>query len=435
MDTFESLWEEVKKEFQNTISETVYKVWLKDLQFEGFEDGVVTLSIAEFKRKIIASKFMNVIEDAFLKVFGFEVEINLIDAEMQKPAEKTVPVERTADNTFDSFVVGPSNRFAHAAALAVANNPGSVNGYNPLLIWGPSGMGKTHLLSAIGKEIKKNFPDKNVLSITGESMTNELVDMLARKERMSKFHDKYRTVDVLLVDDIQFIAGKVSTEEEFFHTFNALYDEGKQIVLTSDRPPKEMKTLEERVRNRLEWGLIADIQLPDLETRMAIVKRKADMINLELSNDVILFLAEKLKNNIRQLEGAVKKVQAYVSIYGSSKVTVSMAQSAIKDILNDNRTPEATFKKIVDEVARVYGINSGDILSKKQTADVSKGRQVSMYIVGEMTGMSATEIGSKFGGKDHSTVLYSIKKVREELSYNQSLQNTIDDIMKNVENE
>lgn len=426
MDSFYSLWESVKEECQANISETIFELWFKDLEFVEFDNNnnEAILSIAEFKKKIVENKFMNILRDAFEKVFGFEVEVKIISSTSVKKQEV---VEDSSENTFENFVVGSSNKFAHAAAMAVAANPGGA--YNPLFIYGKSGLGKTHLLNAICYEIRKNNPSANIVSTKGETFTNELIEYL-RLGKMTEFHGRYRSADVLLVDDVQFIGGKETTQEEFFHTFNELNDAGKQIVLTSDRPPKEISRLDERLRTRFEWGLLADIQPPDIETRMVIIKRKVDFFGMDLSDDVVLFIAEKLKSDIRQLEGAVKKMKAYIDL--GSPANISTAQNAIKDILRDNQPPVITVEKIVNEVARTYNITVEDIKSKRQDANTSRYRQISMYIVSEMTELSTKAIGSEFGGKDHSTVLYAIKKIREEAGRNSSLRNTIDDIIKNV---
>jgi len=436
MDSFKALFDEVKKEIQKNLSEAVYNVWFEELEFVSFDGETVILSIGEFKRKIIEQKFMQLLKDSFVKVAGFDVEIGFSDNNLKAAPKKAEPSPADSaddkESTFDNFVVGPSNKFAHAAALAVSVNPGAVNEYNPLFIYGNSGLGKTHLLHSIENELRKSNPEMNILSTHGEAITNELIDCI-QKGRMNEFHAKYRTVDLLLVDDIQFIAGRVQTEEEFFHTFNSLYNSGKQIVLTSDRPPKDMPTLTERLRGRFEWGLLADIQPPDLETRMAIVNRKAESMGLDIPNEVVLFIAEKIKSNIRQLEGAVKKIAAYLNIFGSGTVTINIAQNAIKDIFNDNSmSPEVITKKVIEEVARSFSIEVKEITSKRQYAAATNSRQVAMYIISEMTGLPAKKIGESFSGRDHSTVLYSISKVREEIKRNSSLRNTVEDIIKNV---
>lgn len=438
MDSFKALFDEVKKEIQKNLSEAVYNVWFEELEFVSFDGTTVVLSIGEFKRKIIEQKFMQLLMDSFVKVAGFEVEIAFSDNNIVHAPKKEVAVAQTEaddnESTFDNFVVGPSNKFAHAAALAVSVNPGAVSEYNPLFIYGNSGLGKTHLLHSIENEVRKNNPEMNILSTHGEAITNELIDCI-QKGKMNQFHAKYRTVDLLLVDDVHFIANKRQTEEEFFHTFNTLYNAGKQIVLTSDRLPKDMPTLAERLRTRFEWGLLADIQPPDLETRMAIINRKAESLGIEIPNDVVLFVAEKIKSNIRQLEGAVKKIAAYVNIFGTNTVTINIAHNAVKDIFNDNSMSPATItKNVIEEVARSFSIEVKEITSKKQYAAATSARQIAMYIISEMTGLPAKKIGESFSGRDHSTVLYSISKVREEIKHNSSLKNTIEDIIKNVKN-
>ncbi len=433
MESFVELWELVKSELKANLSEVIYNVWLNELELESFEGSKVVLSIVEFKRKIVEQKFYDVLCRAFEKVLGFKVEVILIDPATAKPSkEKQQDVQsRYIENTFETFVVGSSNKFAHAAAQAVAANPGKA--YNPLFIYGSSGLGKTHLLRAICHEIVSNNPNINYLFTHGENFTNEIVLNLAQKT-MGDFHDKYRHLDLLIVDDVQFIAGKPSTEEEFFHTFNALTQQNHQIVLSSDRPPKEIATLEDRLRTRFEWGLLADIQPPDLETRMAIIKRKADYLDFPLPDDVVQYIAERLKNNIRQLEGAVKKMQAVVTIHGAPKNTTT-AQNAIKDILSDSRPVPVTIEKIVQEVARTFGANAADIRSKKRDANTSKMRKIAMYVVSETTGLSKEAIGREFSGRDHSTVIYNLQEIKKMLEIDRTLEATVSDIMKNIQEE
>jgi len=371
---------------------------------------------------------MDKLESSFKNVIGFDIQIVLVDVDKSAPvkveeAEDTL----TDEDTFDSFIVGASNKFAYAAANAVANDPGGK--YNPLFIHGNSGLGKTHLLNAIAHQVKLTHPEANIVYTRGESFTNELVKYIGQKSTEA-FHDKYRSADILLVDDVQFIAGKDSTQEEFFHTFNALYQAGNQIVLTSDRPPKEIALLEDRLRNRFEWGLMADIQSPDLETRMAIIKRKAEVLNFDLPDDIVQYIAEKLKNNIRQLEGAVKKMQAFVTMQGMP-VNIMTAQTAIKDIIVDNSPTPVTINKIVTEVARTYGADSADIYSKKQNAQTTEMRQMAMYIVREMTGLSTKLIGREFN-RDHSTVVYSLDKFTKRYNEDSKLRSVVDNIIKNI---
>lgn len=428
MDSFAELWEMVKEECKNQVSESIYNVWFKDMELVSFDDNKVVIALSDFKRKIVESRFMDKLESSFKNVIGFDIQIILVDV------EKAVPVKAeenedalTDEDTFDSFIVGASNKFAYAAANAVANDPGGK--YNPLFIHGNSGLGKTHLLNAIAHQVKLTHPEANIVYTRGESFTNELVKYIGQKSTEA-FHDKYRNADILLVDDVQFIAGKDSTQEEFFHTFNALYQAGNQIVLTSDRPPKEIALLEDRLRNRFEWGLMADIQSPDLETRMAIIKRKAEVLNFDLPDDIVQYIAEKLKNNIRQLEGAVKKMQAFVTMQGMP-VNIMTAQTAIKDIIVDNSPTPVTINKIVTEVARTYGADSADIYSKKQNAQTTEMRQMAMYIVREMTGLSTKLIGREFN-RDHSTVVYSLDKFTKRYHEDSKLRSVVDNIIKNI---
>ena len=428
MDSFAELWEMVKEECKNQVSESIYNVWFKDMELVSFDDNRVVIALSDFKRKIVESRFMDKLESSFKNVIGFDIQIVLVDVDKSAP----VKVEETEDtltdeDTFDSFIVGASNKFAYAAANAVANDPGGK--YNPLFIHGNSGLGKTHLLNAIAHQVKLTHPEANIVYTRGESFTNELVKYIGQKSTEA-FHDKYRSADILLVDDVQFIAGKESTQEEFFHTFNALYQAGNQIVLTSDRPPKEIALLEDRLRNRFEWGLMADIQSPDLETRMAIIKRKAEVLNFDLPDDIVQYIAEKLKNNIRQLEGAVKKMQAFVTMQGMP-VNIMTAQTAIKDIIVDNSPTPVTINKIVTEVARTYGADSADIYSKKQNAQTTEMRQMAMYIVREMTGLSTKLIGREFN-RDHSTVVYSLDKFTKRYNEDSKLRSVVDNIIKNI---
>jgi chromosomal replication initiator protein len=428
MDSFAELWEMVKEECKNQVSESIYNVWFKDMELVSFDDNKVVIALSDFKRKIVESRFMDKLESSFKNVIGFDIQIILVDVEKAVPvkAEETEDA-LTDEDTFDSFIVGASNKFAYAAANAVANDPGGK--YNPLFIHGNSGLGKTHLLNAIAHQVKLTHPEANIVYTRGESFTNELVKYIGQKSTEA-FHDKYRNADILLVDDVQFIAGKDSTQEEFFHTFNALYQAGNQIVLTSDRPPKEIALLEDRLRNRFEWGLMADIQSPDLETRMAIIKRKAEVLNFDLPDDIVQYIAEKLKNNIRQLEGAVKKMQAFVTMQGMP-VNIMTAQTAIKDIIVDNSPTPVTINKIVAEVARTYGADSADIYSKKQNAQTTEMRQMAMYIVREMTGLSTKLIGREFN-RDHSTVVYSLDKFTKRYHEDSKLRSVVDNIIKNI---
>ena len=433
MDSYNDLWNLVREYCKEHVTDTIYSLWLEPLQLVSFEDNKVVLSASEFKANIVQKKFMDLLNAAFEANMGpIDIEIISDKAGAEKP-EAAAPAYEDAqgnyDLTFDTFVVGSSNKFPHAAALAVANAPGQA--YNPLFIWGKPGLGKTHLLNAICAEIKKNQPDAKIIYTSSEDFTNELINSLAQKT-MQQFHDKYRTADVLLVDDVQFIGGKASTQEEFFHTFDALIQDNKQIVFTSDRPPKEIQQLEERVKSRFEWGLLADIQPPDIETRMAIILRKAEYCGLTLSNDVVQYIAEKIKNNIRQLEGVVKKLNAQYIISGKEPNLLA-AQNAIQDILSDNQPISVQVDNILSEVARTYDTTVDNIKSEKRNANISNARKAAMYIIREVTSLPMEKIGEIFGGKHHSTVIYGINKVEEAMDNDPSVKATIESIINNVQ--
>jgi len=432
MDSLSELWEAVRNELKSKLSEVIYNVWINDIKMESFEGNTVVLSLTEFKRKIVEQKFMGVLGDAFEKVLGFEADIKLVEPQAA-PARKPAPENGKTPQfsyTFDTFVVGSSNKFAHAAAQAVAANPGGT--YNPLFVYGESGLGKTHLLRAVMNEVAASRPEMKCVFINGEDFTNELIHYIYAKKNMSEFHNKYRSADLLIVDDIQFIKGKEQTQEEFFHTFNAVTQEGHQIVLSSDKPPKEMSTLDERLRTRFEWGLLADIQPPDFETRMAIIKQKARDLEFDIPDDVVQYIAEKVKSNIRQLEGAVKRMKAIVTIQGAAK-NITTAQSAIKDILTDSRPIPQTIEKIIAEVARTYGANPADIRSAKRDAPISQMRQIAMYVVSEVTGLTQEAIGREFSNRHHTTVIYALREIKDKIDRDPSLKATVNDIIKNVQ--
>ena len=435
MDSFVEIWETIRELLKARVTEVAYNVWLEPLEFVSFDNDTITLSISDFKRKIIVDKFSDLIKECCEAAFGFPVTVNYVlpsDSSATISSGGASSLARDADDdynyTFDNFIIGPSNRFAHAAALNVANNPGKA--YNPLFIYGHSGLGKTHLLSAIMNEVKAQRPRETVIYTSGEHFTNELIQCI-RDHNTATFHDKYRTCDVLLVDDVQFIASKESTQEEFFHTFEALKNAGKQIVLTSDRPPREMITLEERLRTRFEGGLIADVQAPSLETRMAIVKKKADELHVDLSDEVVSFIAENIKKNIRQLEGTVKKIKAYQEVEGT-KPNIAIAKKAISDISNDNPPVPVKVENIINEVSRTFNVSSADIRSDRRSANISQARQIAMYIVHEVTDLSTKAIGVEFGNKHYSTVIYALGEIKEKLEKNMQLKATVDDIIKNI---
>ena len=333
---------------------------------------------------------------------------------------------------FDTFVVGGNNKFAHSASLAVAESPGEA--YNPLYIYGGAGLGKTHLMHSIGHFILDQNPDMKVLYVTSEQFTNEVIESIrsGNASKMTKLREKYRTVDVLLIDDVQFIIGKESTQEEFFHTFNVLHSAGKQIILSSDKPPKEMEILEERFRSRFEWGLIADIQPPDYETRMAILKKNAENYNKVINEEIFQYIATNIKSNIRELEGAYNKVIAYAKLNKKVEITLENVEEALKDIISPNEVKQVTPQLIVDVVAEHFGISPEDIVSKRRNSEFVQPRQICMYLCRQLTPESLQSIGKALGKKDHTTVIHGIEKITEEIKVNEELKNRIEIITKKI---
>lgn len=437
MESFHEAWEVICDYCKKRITDVAYKTWISriepiDLNFDTGE--AILLTPNEFHRQTLTRCYLTLLEEAFEAVFGSSIKIKLtvpdeVETGSEKKEEADSPVDSDYEYTFETFIVGSSNKFAHAASLAVAANPAGA--YNPLFIYGHSGLGKTHLLYAIGNDIKKNHSNINIIYVKGDDFANELIESI-QMAKTKEFRQKYRNADVLLVDDVQFIGGKESTQEEFFHTFNTLYESKKQIVLTSDRPPKEIKTLEERLRTRFEWGLIADIQPPDIETRIAIIKRKAQLLDINIPDEVCEYIATKLKTNIRQLEGVVKKLKAK-NLLNGEKPTIAGAQESISDILNNEAPPELTVEKIIDEVARTFGVKSEDIRSiKNRRANLSNARHIAIYIVRELTHLSMIQIGNEFGGRHYSTIVYTIQQVEKNMEKDSKIKETVEDIIKNI---
>lgn len=448
MNSFEEVFDAAKEYCVRVgeIGEIARGMWLDTLEpgrLEG-SDAVVYCG-SNFQKDILEKQsYYRLLREGFEEILGFPVNLRIVvraEEEEKLPETDEAEIEQIEEesegpeyeHTFDTFIVGSSNEFAYAACTSVARGNGTDMTYNPLFIYGPSGLGKTHLLLAISHEMKKLRPGLNILYVTGETFTNELIESIYEKKDTpnTKFHEKYRGVDVLLMDDVQFISGKEATQEEFFHTFDSLQKLGKQIVLTSDRPPKDIQILEDRIRTRFESGLIADISLPDFETRVAIVQRKAELLGLRLPEDVAEFIATKLKTNIRQLEGAVKKLKALKTL-ANSQPSLSMAQTVIREILTDEQPVSVTVERIVDEVARLYGVTPQDIRSKKRSQVISTARKVAIYLVHEITQMTLTAIGEEFGGRDHSTVVYALKDVEQSIQTDPSTREAVETITKSV---
>ena len=436
METIKEAWSgilEYLREVEN-LSEVAFDVWINSIEPVSIENGeVVVLVHTEFQKKTISEHYGERLIRAFEQVLGIPLGLKILAREEQAQSPDPSPIADTGSTfesgfTFDNFIVGSSNKFAYAASQAVASKPAGQ--YNPLFIYGGSGLGKTHLIYAICNEIRKNNPSARIVYTKGEEMTNDIVTAI-QNHTTPELRAKYRMVDVLLVDDVQFLAGKERTQEEFFHTFDFLHSNNKQIVLTSDRPPKEIATLEDRLRNRFEMGLMADIQPPDLETRIAIIRRKAESLDIPISDDIAEYIAGQLKSNVRQLEGVVKNMKAQYMLKGE-RLSVLTAQNAIRDIRNDNQPVSITVDKIISEVARSMMVKPEDIRSKKRSAPISQARQVAEYVMRTITQLPMQTIGDEFGARDHSTIVYAVQKVEERMELDSAFRNMVNDIIKNI---
>lgn len=439
------LWEKTLNIMKGELTEVSFNTWIKSAIPVFLNNDVLRLGVPNnFTKEILETRYKDLLINA-LKIISskkYTIEFTIVSEESadleekkdKKEVRNTVVVsdEMSATlnpkYTFDSFVIGNSNRFAHAASLAVAESPAKA--YNPLFIYGGVGLGKTHLMHAIGHYILQNNSKSKVVYVSSEKFTNELINSI-KDDKNVEFRNKYRNVDVLLIDDIQFIAGKERTQEEFFHTFNALHDANKQIILSSDRPPKEIPTLEDRLRSRFEWGLIADIQPPDFETRIAILKKKADVEGLNVSNDVMVYIATKIKSNIRELEGALIRIVAYSSLT-NKEISTDLAVEALKDIISNKASKQVTIDLIIDVVANYYNLRIEDFKSQRRTRNVSFPRQIAMYLCRKLTDTSLPKIGEEFGGRDHTTVIHAYEKINNGLKEDEALQEAINEITKKI---
>lgn len=439
----ESIWNNTLNLIKVELTEVSFNTWLKTIEpISISEDSIILAAPNEFTKGILEGRYLNLIKNAVQQITNENFEIQFIIPGEEVPINigQTSPIENN-DNTmrgllnpkytFDTFVIGNSNRFAHAASLAVAEAPAQA--YNPLFIYGGVGLGKTHLMHAIGHYILNQNPKSKVVYVSSEKFTNELINSI-RDDRNDEFRNRYRNVDVLLIDDIQFIAGKERTQEEFFHTFNALHESNKQIILSSDRPPKEIPTLEDRLRSRFEWGLIADIQPPDLETRIAILKKKAKVENLNVENDVMLYIATKIQSNIRELEGALIRIVAYSSLT-NKKVTVELAEEALKDIISSTQPKEITVDLIKGVVSKNFNIKMEDFSSKKRTRSIAYPRQVAMFLCRDLTDLSLPKIGDEFGGRDHTTVIHACDKISDDIESDPNFKRKMDNVIKEIKGE
>ena len=436
MDSFNDVLDAAKAYCREHTADATYQYYISGLKAVSFENSnCITLEVRnDFICKIVSDRYTGLLKDAFKAVLGFDVEVKFTVPQPEPEAAKEKrPMDEASlpsgryDFTFENFIRGPSNQFAFAAAQAVAANPSGA--YNPLFIYGPSGLGKTHLLNAIQIEIHKNHPDYNIVYVDCEKFTNEIITAV-KMATTEQFRQKYREADVLLIDDIQFLAGKESTQEEVFHTFNTLHNAGKQIVLASDRPAKEIKSLEERLRTRFEWGLMADIQPPDLETRMAITRNKAAQLGLILSDDAVEYIATNITSNIRQLEGVIKRLTAYKEIL-DDVITIDSVKRAIKDVIRIG-TYTPTPDIIIRETARYYSLKEEDLRGQNRSKNMTMARQVSMYLMRSLTGLSLKDIGTHYEDRNHATVLSSIRKVEQLLKNDPSMAGTVRDITSNI---
>ena len=447
MHLIQEKWEEikeiVKKEYD--LSDISYNTWLAQLNCYSVDNDTVTILIPSDQAhalNYISNKYKSYFQVTITEMmehnyeisFILEKDIDLHSTKQFKTNNYNANYESANLNSkykFDTFVVGSNNKFAHSAALAVAESPGEA--YNPLYIYGGAGLGKTHLMHSIGHFILEQNPNMKVLYVTSEEFTNEVINSIrsGNAADMTKLRDKYRTVDVLLIDDVQFIIGKESTQEEFFHTFNVLHSAGKQIILSSDKPPKEMETLEERFRSRFEWGLIADIQPPDYETRMAILRKNAETYNKFIDDDIIKYIADNIKSNIRELEGAFNKVIAFSKL-NNRELTMELAEEALKDVIYPDKMKVITPNLIIEVVCEHFGVSPADITSKKRNAEFVQPRQIVMYLCRELTDSSFISIGKILGKKDHSTIMHGVDKIKKEIEENEEMANKIAVIKKKL---
>lgn len=433
----EQIWDKALSTIKEELTQISFETWLKRIDPMSYFDNKVILGVEnDFTKGILEARYSVLITNALKQITGKNILVEfVIPNSNTRDTSSNVQGQDTLTNsnlnpkyTFETFVIGESNRFAHAASVAVAEAP--AQRYNPLFIYGGVGLGKTHLMHAIGHYTLEQWSNKKVVYVSCEKFTNDFIDSIQNKNNMS-FRNRYRNVDVLLIDDIQFIAGKEGTQEEFFHTFNALHESNKQIVISSDRPPKEIPTLEERLRSRFEWGLITDIQAPDLETRIAILKKKANTEKINIPNDVLVFIASKIQSNIRELEGALIRVNAF-SRLTNQNINTDLANEALKDILTNNKHEIITVDLIKEITAKYFNIELEDFNLKKRTKAIAYPRQVAMYLSRELTDLSLPKIGEEFGGRDHSTVIHAYDKISKDIDNNFDFKNLIQRITKDI---
>ncbi len=434
MNSASDVWQAVLKLLEQHLSTTAISTWFSDCQVvELLDNRLILHTGSTFSQEVIMTRYLDLVKDALKEIFSAAFDVQVIgDEELARRINRQPPLRQEflgGDQfTFDRFVVGPTNRIAYAAALAVSQNPAIK--YNPLFIYGDSGLGKTHLLYSIANALRITRPDFRIVYIKGDDFTNELINAIQSGSN-SEFREKFRMADLLLVDDIQFIAGKIQTQEEFFHTFNALYESGRQIVLTSDRAPKDMLRLEDRLKSRFEGGLMVDVQPPDYETRVAILKNKASRMGIPLAEEACVYIAENIKANIRQIEGILKKIQAYLELERSGALDMTLVENITKEVIRSERsyTPEY----IVEKTASFYDLSPEDILGKGKTKNIAAARQMATYLMRKLTTLTLEEIGNVLN-RDHSTILHSIRKIEESVNTDAALSDTVRDITANIMN-
>ncbi|MCE4956694.1 chromosomal replication initiator protein DnaA [Macrococcoides caseolyticum] len=443
MSGIDTIWEKVLAKLQTKLTNASYDTWFSETKIKSLDNHQITiLAPTDFNAEWLKKNYINLIQEVIEETIGEHLNIKVIsdefeDQEVELPPQKVekpstqeiLPSQLNTDNTFDTFVIGSGNRFSHAASLAVAEAPAKA--YNPLFIYGGVGLGKTHLMHAIGHYVMEHKENAKVVYTSSEKFTNEFINSI-KDNKTEEFRSKYRNVDVLLIDDIQFLAGKESTQEEFFHTFNELHQNHKQIVISSDRAPKEIPTLEERLRSRFEWGLTTDVTPPDLETRIAILRKKSEEENIEIPNEAMLYIATQIQSNIRELEGALTKVVAYSKLV-NRELNSDLVAEALKDIIASSKPKKITIQDIQNAVGAYYNIRLEDFSAKKRTKSIAFPRQIAMYLARELTDFSLPKIGEEFGGRDHSTVIHAHEKIRMQLEEDNSLKSDIKNIEKDIQ--
>jgi len=433
LNSVADVWDNVLQQLKKDLSETTISTWFDELEAVDIQGNTFILHCSnEFKKGYIESLFLKNIKAALHDLFSTEFEVRVLDnssmAEFNGMTGKQSDRFTSDEFTFETFVVGPSNKLAYAASMSVADHP--AKNYNPLLIYGDSGLGKTHLIYAIANKLRRNSPGAKIAYVKGDELTNELVDAI-REGKAAEMREKYRQANLLLVDDVQFIAGKKQTQEEFFHTFNTLYESGKQIVLTSDRPPSEMTLLDDRLRTRFEWGLLVDVAPPDFETRLAIVKNKAALLGMELPDKIAAYVAENVTANVRQLEGTINKILAYKDLLGSDADEETVTR-AMQDILKRSSEFIPTPEIILEYICKYYGLEESIIRGQQRVREAVSARQIAMYLIRSMTNLSVVDIGKIFENRDHSTVLYSIQQVEKKMKQDPSFAETVKEIKTNI---